>query len=52
LPQKFSALSHNIKDSFWKVESPYMKIEEPLDLTVELKSVLNRKLRVDTMKKR
>ena len=29
-----------------------MKIEEPLDLNVELKSVLNRKLRVDTMKKR
>ena len=29
-----------------------MKIEEPLDLNVELKSVLNRKLRVDTIKKR
>jgi hypothetical protein len=29
-----------------------MKIEEPFDFNAELKSVLNRKLRVETMKKR
>ena len=29
-----------------------MKIEEPFDLTAELRSVLNRKLRVEAMKKR